>query len=47
VASATFVAADGSKRSDASLRALASVQGQEVTYTCTPPGSGQRIAFAN
>ena len=40
-----FVAADGSQRSDAALRALASVPGQEVTYTCAPPGSGQRIAF--
>jgi hypothetical protein len=39
-----FVASDGSSRSDASLRAAASTAGQEVTYTCTPPGSGQRIA---
>ena len=44
-ASQAFVAADGSQRSDAAVRALASVPGQEVTYTCTPPGSGQRIAF--
>lgn len=44
VASGSFVAADGSSRSDAALRALATVPGQEVTYTCTPPGSGQRIA---
>ncbi|HEX5374273.1 MAG TPA: hypothetical protein VFW84_16225 [Aquabacterium sp.] len=39
-----FVAADGSVRSDSALRGLASVPGQEVTYTCTPPGSGRRIA---
>jgi DNA-binding beta-propeller fold protein YncE len=45
VASAAFVAGDGTRRTDASMRALASVQGQEVTYTCTPPGSGKRIAF--
>jgi hypothetical protein len=40
-----FVASDGSQRSDAAVRALATVSGQEVTYTCTPPGSGPRIAF--
>lgn len=45
VADAAFVAADGSRRSDAALRSLANVAGQEVTYTCTPPGSGKRIAF--
>jgi YVTN family beta-propeller protein len=44
-AAGVFVAVDGSQRSDAALRALASVPGQEVTYTCTPPGSGPRIAF--
>jgi DNA-binding beta-propeller fold protein YncE len=47
VASGAFVAADGSRRTDAALRGLAGVQGQEVTYTCTPPGSGQRIAFGS
>jgi DNA-binding beta-propeller fold protein YncE len=40
-----FVASDGSQRSDAAVRALASTPGQEVTYTCTPPGSGARIAY--
>lgn len=40
-----FVASDGSQRSDAAVRALATASGQEVTYTCTPPGSGPRIAF--
>ena len=40
-----FVASDGSQRSDAAVRALATVPGQEVTYTCAPPGSGSRIAF--
>jgi len=29
--------------SDAALRALASTAGQELTYTCVPPGSGERI----
>jgi YVTN family beta-propeller protein len=31
--------------SDAALRALATNSGQEVTYTCTPPGSGLRIGI--
>jgi DNA-binding beta-propeller fold protein YncE len=29
--------------SDAQLRALATTSGQEITYTCVPPGDGQRI----
>jgi hypothetical protein len=40
-----FVAADGTRRTDASLRALAATTGQEVTYTCVPPGSGRRIGL--
>lgn len=44
VASGNFVATDGSRRSDGALRALASLPGQEVTYTCAPPGSGRRMA---
>lgn len=44
--SGAFWGSDGSARSDASLRALAATPGQEVTYTCTPPGSGGRIAFS-
>lgn len=43
--SSSFVAADGSRRTDAALRTLATTAGQEVTYTCTPPGSGKRIAY--
>jgi hypothetical protein len=31
--------------SDVALRALAGVLGLEVTYTCTPPGSGVRIGI--
>jgi YVTN family beta-propeller protein len=31
--------------SDAGLRALAAVPGQELTYTCAPPGSGQRMGI--
>jgi len=30
---------------DATLRAQASVDGQERTYTCVPQGSGQRIGI--
>ena len=44
VASGNFMGADGSARTDATLRGLARTAGQEVTYTCTPPGSGKRIA---
>ncbi len=47
VAGAAFVAADGARRSDAALRSLAGIPGQEVTYTCTPPGSGKRIAHSS
>lgn len=42
-----FVGSDGSRRTDAALRSLANVAGQEVTYTCVPPGSGRRIAAVN
>ena len=45
VASSAFTAQDGTTRTDAALRALAKNVGQEVTYTCTPPGSGSRVAF--
>ena len=47
VGSGSFTASDGSTRSDAALRSLAGTAGQEVTYTCTPPGSGSRIAFGS
>jgi len=47
VGSASFIAADGNRRTDAAVRALASTPGQEVTYTCTPPGSGRRIAHSS
>jgi hypothetical protein len=30
---------------DAALRALAATPGQELTYTCTPPGSGFRVGI--
>ena len=46
-ATSNYVAANGSKRTATSLRALALVPGQEVTYTCTPPGSGKRIAYSS
>ena len=45
--SAVFVPGDGmTSFSDSALRALAAVPGQEVTYTCVPPGSGSRIAYS-
>src|SRR4029079_1076845 len=31
--------------SDTALRALALVPGQELTYTCVPPGSGTRMGI--
>ena len=31
--------------SDASLRVLANTPGQELTYTCVPPGSGERLGI--
>jgi hypothetical protein len=34
----------GASLSDAALRAHAATPGQEVTYTCAPPGSGARLA---
>jgi YVTN family beta-propeller protein len=34
----------GAPVSDSALRALAATPGQEVTYTCAPPGSGGRLA---
>jgi len=41
-----FIPDDGGPRlSDAALRALAAMPGQEVTYTCATPGAGQRLAF--
>ncbi|MEY4763923.1 MAG: hypothetical protein RI907_596 [Pseudomonadota bacterium] len=40
-----FTDKNGANKSDSALRNLANTAGQEVTYTCTPPGSGDRIAF--
>jgi hypothetical protein len=38
---------DGSgSLSDSGLRALAAVPGQEVTYTCLPPGSAPSLAIS-
>jgi hypothetical protein len=34
----------GANLSDSALRALAATAGQEVTFTCAPPGSGARLA---
>jgi DNA-binding beta-propeller fold protein YncE len=45
-ASGNFVPGDNTASlSDSALRALAATPGQEVTFTCVPPGSGSRIAF--
>ncbi|HXB20181.1 MAG TPA: hypothetical protein VNV88_02310 [Candidatus Solibacter sp.] len=41
-----FVGSDGTTTlSDSALRGLAATPGQEVTFTCVPPGSGSRVAF--
>src|SRR5262249_41615264 len=37
--------ATDSTLSESAVRALATVVGQEVTYTCVPPGSGLRIGI--
>jgi DNA-binding beta-propeller fold protein YncE len=43
-----FIPDDGSPRvSGSALRALAATPGQEVTFTCAPPGSGGRILASN
>jgi hypothetical protein len=42
-----FISGDGTRVSDSALRALAATPGQEVTYTCAPPGSGVRILASN
>jgi hypothetical protein len=40
------LAREGDRRpTDANLRALANAAGQELTYTCVPPGSGQRAGI--
>lgn len=46
-AAGTFISDRASEPalSDAALRSLASVAGQELTYTCVPPGSGTRIGI--
>jgi DNA-binding beta-propeller fold protein YncE len=44
-AAGSFVApGGGAALSDGALRALAATPGQEVTFTCVPPGSGARMA---
>ena len=45
-AAATFEADDGTEHvADSALRALALTPGQELTYTCVPPGSGTRTGI--
>jgi hypothetical protein len=47
-ATSTFVPGDGSAAlTDAALRALAAIPGQEVTYTAATPGSGSRLAYSH
>jgi hypothetical protein len=41
----SFVTADGITVTDSAMRALAVRPGHEVTFTCVPPGSGDRVAF--
>jgi DNA-binding beta-propeller fold protein YncE len=46
--SSTFSAGgSGTTISDSALRKLAATVGQEVTFTCVPPGSGSRMASSN
>jgi DNA-binding beta-propeller fold protein YncE len=35
----------GAQITDSALRALSSTAGQELTFTCVPPGSGRRVAL--
>jgi DNA-binding beta-propeller fold protein YncE len=44
-ADGTFASSAGTRLTDSALRALAATTGQEVTFTCVPPGSGSRVAF--
>ncbi len=45
-ASNSFIPDDNTSNvTDSALRSLAATPGQEVTYTCVPPGSGTRVAF--
>lgn len=47
-ATATFTPNDGSAPlTDAALRALAAIPGQEITYTAATPGSGARVAYSH
>jgi 6-phosphogluconolactonase (cycloisomerase 2 family) len=39
-------AGGGAALSDSALRALAQTPGQEITFTCVPPGQGARLAAA-
>jgi DNA-binding beta-propeller fold protein YncE len=39
-------AGGGAALSDSALRALAQTAGQEITFTCVPPGQGARLATA-
>ncbi|MGB8842972.1 MAG: hypothetical protein WCC64_18100, partial [Aliidongia sp.] len=44
-AAGAFASATGTMLTDGAIRALAATTGQEVTFTCVPPGSGSRVAF--
>jgi YVTN family beta-propeller protein len=44
-ATADFLCSDGQVTTEAQLRALSQVAGQEVTFTCVPPGAGYRSAL--
>jgi len=41
-----FVAKNGSRTADRQMRAWAATPGQEITYTASTPGSGQRLLQA-
>jgi len=47
-AAGNFIPDDGTGRvSDGSLRALAMIAGQEITYTAATPGSGVRLLLGH
>ena len=41
----SYIDSEGKRYAATELQSAATVAGQELTYTCVPPGSGERIAF--
>ena len=40
-----YLDTDGARRESASLRSMARAAGNSVTFTCLPPGTGERLAL--